>query len=99
MNSKIHTINRKITKAFILILVQACSYTIAYSTQLPQRETLNNDRMCGQFPGSSVAASLAQCLKDIPTTGGTADAGTLAGVINEDPFIGITKPLTLKLGA
>jgi len=62
---------------------------------------LESVRMCDQFSGVDAGARIAACIADLPATGGTADARGFEGsqTINSDPFTGVTKPVTLILGA
>lgn len=62
---------------------------------------LNNVLKCDQFSGANAGAKIAACIAAIPSTGGTADARGFQGAqaINQDVFSGVTKPVTLLLGA
>ena len=58
-------------------------------------------RFCEQFPAATVEAKIAACVADLPTSGGVADATGLTGTqsISTDPFVGVTKPVLLKVGS
>jgi hypothetical protein len=62
--------------------------------------SLNFDVDCSIYPGASNDAKIAACIAALPTDGGTANASKLTGTQTwvADPFIGVTKPVYLKLG-
>lgn len=62
---------------------------------------LENIRICNEFSGTEEGAKIAACIADLPSTGGTADARGFEGpqFWAACPFTGVTKPVTLLLGA
>jgi hypothetical protein len=56
---------------------------------------------CSEFKGDTASAKIIKCIASIPATGGTADARALFGnqTLSADVFSGVTKPITLLLGA
>jgi hypothetical protein len=69
--------------------------------QFVSAANLNNVRLCENFPGADEGEKIAACIADLPSTGGTADARGFEGTqaIAADPFTGVTKPVTVQLGA
>ena len=66
-----------------------------------QKPALPNIRIAAYFTGADAGAKIAAAIADLPSTGGTVDARGLEGAqtISSDMFGGITKPVTLLLGA
>lgn len=62
---------------------------------------LFNVRICDQFAGSTADAKITACIADLPSTGGVADATGFEGSQSWAgcPVTGVTKNVTLKLGA
>jgi hypothetical protein len=61
---------------------------------------INNIRYCDSFAGADAGVKIAACIADLAGTGGTADArGFEVGSINQNLFSGVTKCVTLLLGA
>jgi hypothetical protein len=58
-------------------------------------------RSCSAFAGTTASARIAACIADLPNTGGVADAREFEGeqAISSNLFAGVTKPVTLLLGA
>lgn len=79
---------------FLLILFSAQTINLRV-------RNLNNIRMCDQFPGADGGARILACIADLPSTGGIADARSIQGVqaISSNPFSGVSKNVTLLLGA
>lgn len=61
----------------------------------------NAVRMCDRFPGATAGEKIRDCIANIPTIGGIADARGIVGTqtIGVDIFSGVTRPITLLLGA
>lgn len=61
---------------------------------------INRIRYAHQFAGANAGAKIAAAIADLPSTGGTVDARGLEGAQTSsvNPFVGITKPITLLLG-
>lgn len=61
----------------------------------------DNVRICSRFTGATAGEKIAACIADLPGTGGIADATGIEGAqtITSSPFTGVTKPVTLKIGA
>ncbi len=64
-------------------------------------DNVNNNSVCDQFAGTTADAKVAACIRDLPVTGGVADATGIRGaqIWSGDPCLGVTKPVVLKLGA
>ena len=62
---------------------------------------INAVRYAEQFPGLNAGAKIAAAIADLPSVGGTVDARSLIGYqeVSANIFNGVTKPVTLLLGA
>src|SRR3990167_1361859 len=62
---------------------------------------VDNVHFCAQYAGATAGAKITAAIGAVPATGGTVDCRGLEGAqtISSDPFTGVTKPITLILGA
>ncbi len=67
---------------------------------LGQATNPNRVREVSTFPGATQDAQIASCFADLPSTGGICDARSLPGTQTwaRNPFVSLTKPVTLLLG-
>jgi hypothetical protein len=99
--SKIHSRRSKVALSGFLLLL----FSLRLSTARAQSvntpiANLNNIRYASAFPGATAGAKIANCIADLPVSGGTCDARGLTGVqtISADPLAGVTNPVTILLG-
>ncbi|PYV15815.1 MAG: hypothetical protein DMG21_13790, partial [Acidobacteria bacterium] len=62
---------------------------------------LNNVRYASAFPGATAGVKIANCIADLPASGGVCDARGLEGAqtIAADPFAGMALPAAPTLGS
>lgn len=65
--------------------------------QLLQSKVLDSVRFCDQFPGNDAGDKIANCISDLPATGGVADAEGLQGAQMISRPLVINKPILLLL--
>ncbi|MBI1940126.1 MAG: hypothetical protein HYS33_01310, partial [Acidobacteria bacterium] len=85
--------------ALLLLTLNSQLSTTWAQSQAYRIANLNNIRFADQFPGADAGEKIANCIADLPATGGTCDARGLEGAQTISSTLTIDKPINLLLGA
>lgn len=85
----------------VWIFVSIISAVAPLQSQNLQVQSINNVQYADQLSGSDMCAKITSGIMNLPATGGTVDARGFQGTqaCGSNPFSGVTKPVTLLIGA